>query len=105
MLTAKTATKVPGLLAVWLIGTAVFCSPVGAADYGKYQKDLPTLKRDFKILDKNGDRYLSMQEFMVAGKDDLAFKAADADGDGRIDMDEYVNHIEAKAADKDMQKQ
>jgi hypothetical protein len=105
MPTSKTATTVSGLLAAWLIGTAAFCALAGAADYDNHQKDLTTLKQDFKKLDKNGDGYLSMQEFKAAGKDDLAFKAADADGDGRIDMDEYVSHIEAKAADKDMQKQ
>lgn len=105
MLTPKTPTTVSGLLAALLIGTTTICTPASAADYGKHQKDISTLKRDFKKLDKNGDGYLSMLEFKAAGKDDLAFKAADADGDGRIDMDEYASHIEAKAADKDMQKQ
>lgn len=105
MLTARSATIISGLMATWLIGIAIFCAPAAAADYGKDQKDLSTLKQDFKKLDKNRDGYLSMEEFKATGKDNLAFKAADTDGDGRIDPDEYINYIQAKAADKEMKKQ
>ncbi len=56
----------PALLAAWLVG-ALFCASAGATGHGKHPKDAPTLKQDFRKLDKNGDGYLSMEEFKVAG--------------------------------------
>ncbi|MDD5328924.1 MAG: EF-hand domain-containing protein [Sulfuricella sp.] len=98
MPTRKSATPVPALLAACIIGTAVSCTPVGAA--GKRIKDMPTLKQDFRKLDKSGDGYLSMEEFKAAGLDELAFKAADTDSDGRVDPDEYRNYTEAKREER-----
>ena len=50
----------------------------------------------FQALDSNKDGYLSLKEFKAKGKDDLAFKAADINGDGRIDPGEYDQYMKAK---------
>lgn len=98
---SKRATTAQGLLAVLLISTALSGTPAGAADYGE-QQGQTKLKQDFKTLDKNKDGYLSMEEFKAAGMDDLAFNAADMNGDGRIDPDEYAKYSKAKATDQEM---
>ena len=50
----------------------------------------------FQALDTDKDGYLSMKEFRAKGKDDLAFKAADINGDGRIDPGEYDQYMKSK---------
>ncbi|HEX7970981.1 MAG TPA: EF-hand domain-containing protein [Thiobacillus sp.] len=50
----------------------------------------------FQALDTNKDGYLSMKEFKAKGQDDLAFKAADINGDGRIDPGEYDQYTKSK---------
>lgn len=54
----------------------------------------------FKDCDSNKDGYLSLEEFKAKGKDDLAFKAADIDGDARIDPSEYDKYLAKKASDQ-----
>jgi hypothetical protein len=54
---------------------------------------------DFKTLDTNKDGYLSMQEFTAKGSDDLAFRAADINGDGQVDPGEYAKYSQLKATD------
>lgn len=82
---SKTMTR----LAALLLGV-VMLPPYAAADS----------KMSFKDLDANKDGYLSQEEFKAKGKDDLAFKAADLDGDGRVDPGEFDKYKAKKAADK-----
>lgn len=53
----------------------------------------------FKDHDTNKDGYLSLAEFESRGKDELAFKAADMDGDERIDPEEFDKYLTRKATD------
>jgi Ca2+-binding EF-hand superfamily protein len=54
----------------------------------------------FKNLDTNGDGYLSMEEFIASGEDDLAFKASDIDGDKRLDPDEFKKYLNKETRDQ-----
>jgi hypothetical protein len=54
----------------------------------------------FRAYDTNRDGYLSLKEFQDKGLDELAFKAADIDGDARVDPDEHDQYLKAKAADR-----
>lgn len=47
----------------------------------------------FSQLDADRNGYLSLDEFRAKGKDDLAYRAADIDGDGRIDPDEFDKYV------------
>lgn len=53
----------------------------------------------FKDVDANKDGYLSLSEFKAKGKDELAFKAADLNGDEQVDPDEFGKYLARKAAD------
>lgn len=53
----------------------------------------------FKDHDTNKDGYLSLSEFESQGKDDLAFKAADINGDERVDPEEFDKYLTRKATD------
>jgi Ca2+-binding EF-hand superfamily protein len=99
--TLKSAATAQGLLAVLLISTVLAETPAGAADHGE-QQGQAKLKQDFKMLDKNKDGYLSMEEFKATGMDDLAFNAADVDGDGRLSPEEYAKYVKVKATDQEM---
>lgn len=95
LLTANTASCAPA-------DTPIPKAPtVGTISNGNCAKSLSELRQDFKNYDKDGKANLSMEEFKALGKDDLAFKAADADDDGLIDMSEFIRYCEAKAAEKD----
>ena len=48
--------------------------------------------KSFKDFDSNKDGYLSLEECKAKGKDDLAFKAADINGDQQVDPDEFVKY-------------
>jgi len=54
----------------------------------------------FKDFDANKDGYLSEEEFKAKGKDDLAFKAADLNGDERLDPSEFDKYKARKAGDQ-----
>lgn len=57
-------------------------------------------KASFKDLDTNNDGYLSLEEFKAKGKDDLAFKAADINGDEQVDPSEFDKYLAKKASDQ-----
>ena len=90
------SSKFETMLAVLLLGIA--CMPALAADSPKDSGAVDCA--DFKTIDGNDDGFLSMEEFKAKGKDDLAFRAADIDGDARVDPVEYDKYLKAKAADR-----
>lgn len=54
----------------------------------------------FKDFDTNKDGALSLDEFKAQGKDDLAFKAADINGDEQLDPSEFDKYLAKKASDR-----
>lgn len=54
----------------------------------------------FKDYDANQDGHLSLDEFQAGCKDDLAFRAADINGDEQVDPDEFDKYLARKAADQ-----
>jgi len=88
--TSKTKSR----LAALLLGVAVL--PAYAVD----RKEMPEAGKSFKDCDTNKDGYLSLDEFKAKGKDDLAFKAADINGDERLDQDEFDKYRVRKATDQ-----
>jgi hypothetical protein len=54
----------------------------------------------FKDVDADKNAYLSLDEFKDKGMDDLAFRAADLNGDGQVDPDEYDRYLARKAGDQ-----
>lgn len=56
--------------------------------------------KSFKDFDANKDGYLSQEEFKAKGKDNLAFKAADLNGDERLDPSEFDKYRARKAGDQ-----
>jgi hypothetical protein len=54
----------------------------------------------FKDVDADKNSYLSLDEFKDKGMDDLAFRAADLNGDGQVDPDEYDKYLTLKAGDQ-----
>jgi len=60
----------------------------------KTYKNLEEIKQGFKKLDKNNDGQISKQEMASAGLSgqevDAIFKLGDANGDGEIDIDEFI---------------
>ena len=81
-------------LAALLLGVAIL--PSCAAE----RKAAPEAGKSFKDYDSNKDGFLSRDEFKAKGKDDLAFAAADSDGDGRLDPDEFDKYLARKASDQ-----
>ena len=83
----------PRLVAL-LLGAAML--PAYAVD----QKGPSESVQSFKDHDGNKDGYLSLEEFKAKGKDDLAFRAADLDGDARLDRSEFDAYLARKANDR-----
>ena len=88
--TRKTGSR----LAALLLGAAML--PAYAVDH----KEMTESGQSFKDHDRNKDGYLSLEEFKAKGKDDLAFKAADIDGDERLDRREFDKYLVRKANDQ-----
>lgn len=62
-----------------------------------------SVMRDFHRADQDRDGYLSSKEGLdyvgtSLSLDDLAFRAADSNSDGRLSPEEYANHAEATRA-------
>jgi hypothetical protein len=87
----KSGTRTQARLAALLLGMAMLPAYAegGMSDSGK----------SFKDLDSDKDGYLSVDEFKAKGKDELAFKAADIDGDQRVDPEEFDKYRTRKATD------
>jgi hypothetical protein len=88
--TSKTQTR----LAALLLGIAMV--PACAGD----PKAMPDSGMSFKDHDTNNNGYLSLDEFKNKGKDDLAFKAADINGDEQVDPEEFDKYLAKKATDQ-----
>ena len=88
--TSKTITR----LAALLLGVAML--PAYAWD----RKGMPESGMSFKDYDANKNGYLSLDEFKGKGKDDLAFKAADINGDEQVDPSEFDKYLIKKATDQ-----
>lgn len=82
--------KTQARLAALLLGVAML--PAYAAGDRKAMS--------FKDVDTNKDGYLSLDEFKAKGKDDLAFKAADINGDEQVDPSEFDKYRAKKASDQ-----
>lgn len=54
----------------------------------------------FGDFDTDKDNHLSLDEFKAQGKDELAFKAADIDGDQQVDREEFARYLAKKASDQ-----
>lgn len=74
--------------AALLLGVAML--PVYAIESGVSFKDVDA--------DKNG--FLSLDEFKDKGMDDLAFRAADINGDGQVDPGEFDKYLTRKAGEQ-----
>ncbi|MDT3706363.1 MAG: EF-hand domain-containing protein [Thiobacillus sp.] len=87
----KSGTRIPAHVAALLLGVAMSLAYAegGMSESGK----------SFKDLDANNDGYLSVDEFEASGKDELAFKAADINGDEQVDRDEFDKYLVRKATD------
>jgi hypothetical protein len=87
--TRKTETRIT----VLLLGVAMLPATATATGDRKI--------KSFQDLDANKDGYLSLKEFEATGKDNLAFKAADIDGDERLDRKEFDQYLDKmKAGDR-----
>jgi hypothetical protein len=81
-------------LAALLMGVAMW--PACAVD----RNGMPESGMAFKDYDTNKDGFLSLDEFNAKGKDDLAFKAADINGDEQLDPGEFDQYLTRKASDQ-----
>lgn len=91
----KSRTRTTGTtLAALLLGIAT--PPACAAERGAP----PDAGMSFKDCDSNKDGFLSLDEFKAKGKDNLAFNAADINGDGRLDPGEFDKYLARKASDQ-----
>ena len=87
-------SKTNSQLAALLLGVATL--PAYAVDH----KEMAESGQSFKDHDSNKDGYLSLDEFNARGKDDLAFKAADINGDQRLDRSEFDKYLARQANDQ-----
>lgn len=84
------SNKIQARLAALLVGVALL--PAYAAGDRKAMS--------FQDFDANKDGYLSVDEFEAKGKDNLAFKAADINGDEQVDPSEFDQYLTKKASDQ-----
>lgn len=87
---SKTTSRLAALLLGIAMSSAYAVDKMGMSESGQ----------SFKDHDGNKDGYLSLEEFKAKGKDDLAFKAADIDGDERLDRSEFDKYLIRKANDQ-----
>jgi hypothetical protein len=87
-------SKAQTRLATLLLGIAMV--PACAGD----PKAMPDSRMSFKDYDANNNGYLSVDEFKNKGKDELAFKAADINGDEQVDREEFDKYLVRKATDQ-----
>jgi Ca2+-binding EF-hand superfamily protein len=88
------ASKNRSRLAALLLGVAT--APALAGEHAGTQES----GMSFKDHDADRNGYLTLKEFQARGRDDLAFRAADVDGDERVDPDEFDKYLAKKAADQ-----
>lgn len=72
---------------------------LGAALLPAYGEGMSKSDPSFRDFDANKDGYLSLNEFEAKGKDELAFNAADLNGDKRVDPNEFGRYLVRKATD------
>lgn len=95
----KTVTRKASTAAGILLLAGTVLLPAHAAD-AQTDKSKGTSEMRFKDCDTDKDGFLSLEEFKAKGKDDLSFKAADINGDQRIDPDEYEKYKTMKETDQ-----
>lgn len=72
---------------------------LGAVLFPAYGEGMSKSDSSFRDFDTNKDGYLSLNEFEAKGKDELAFNAADLNGDKRVDPNEFGRYLTRKATD------
>lgn len=95
----KTVTRKAGTATGILLLAGMVLMPAHAADV-QTDKSKGTSEMRFKDCDTDKNGFLSLEEFEAKGKDDLSFKAADINGDQRIDPDEYEKYKTMKETDQ-----
>ena len=93
---------------VYLIDSVLLPTPDGAAP----SAELPSAEEVFDLLDGNGDGNVTEAELRAAAEDSgivlteeqvAAFLAADADLDGGVSLDEYLQSIDGSVVGKILQ--
>jgi hypothetical protein len=92
---------IPALL-LCLSGLPAYAADTMAGTQQRARDEMSAASASFRAYDSNQDGFVSLAEFKAKGKDDLAFKAADIDGDGRLDPGEFIKYVTAKKADHAM---
>jgi hypothetical protein len=87
-------SKTHARLAALLLGVAMLPA------YGGGRTPAADSAPAFGDFDTNKDNYLSLDEFKAQGKDELAFKAADINGDQQVDREEFARYQAKKASDQ-----
>jgi Ca2+-binding EF-hand superfamily protein len=84
-----------------MLGAGLLAPATG--DDSKSERDAPDAEAKFKMLDKNGDSKLSLEEFVAGRRSDQSeqqakeiFKQADIDKDGFLSLAEYKTTVEKK---------
>lgn len=96
----KTATRKASAPLGILLLCAIVPLPAYAAGPPMTDQSGGMSEMHFRDADTDRDGFLSLDEFKAKGKDDLSFKAADLNGDERIDPDEYEKYKAMKETDQ-----